>query len=440
MVNKEIKVFKFVSYSYDEKSGLLLLNYNAGKYDFTEKITFLGQRRELSEREKTALNRVFRALHIAAGVSYYKTFLCPEMKILTTPLSYNEAVFFKDFYVKGLGEFSYRNDIEIKPDFKAEGAYVKPDDVKLPKGVLVPVGGGKDSILALEMLREKGISPIMFAVGEHKAIKDVMKIAGFPSLSVKRELSPLLFELNKHENTFNGHVPVTGILSFIMVASAIIYGFDTVVMAIERSANTGNTFRNGEEVNHQWSKSFEFENLFSNFIKQNLLPSFNYFSILREYSELEIAKRFSKYKQYLGAFTSCNAAFKIDEGKRVDRWCGICDKCRFVFLALAPFMARDELVPLFGRDLLAEPEQERGYEELLGLSAFRPFECVGEIEESVAALTLLSSLDEWKTAYIVKELMPKVVAKYGDCQEIVRKVFTRSEKHNIPKEFQDEHF
>lgn len=434
----EAETFRFTAYSYDEGQGVLTLSYACDdKYNFTEKISFLGQREVLTESSRKTLNMAFRALHLAAGVSYYKAFLCPKIKVETAPLTYNEAVFFKDFYVKGLGEFSYRNDIEIKPEFVPEAKNYTPEDVPLKKGIVVPVGGGKDSALTIELLLKAGYKPRLFAVGEHRAIRDVMEVSGLESIKVKREISPLLFELNQNKNTFNGHVPVTGILSFVMVAASIIYGFDTVVMSNERSANVGNLKSKGREINHQWSKSYEFETSFSNYVKQNISPEFNYFSLLRPFSELEIAKRFAELTKYHSVFTSCNMAFKIDENKRIDCWCGVCDKCRFVFLALAPFMEKEKLIAIFGNNLLDDATEQRGYEELLGLASYKPFECVGEIEESAAAMALLAGTDEWKDDYIIQTLWPKVEAKFGDCQKLIRKAFTRSRRNNVPKEFLD---
>lgn len=436
----ETDTFRFTGFNYNTDTGELFLAYALGDtYDFTEKITFEGQRRTLNAAETSALNKVFRALHLAAGVSYYKAFLSPKIRVETGALTHNEAVFFKDFYIKGLGEFSYRNDITVNPDFKGEAPNVEALSLPLPKQVLVPIGGGKDSVVSTELLKAAGYTPLLFRIGNHKAILDTIAVANLPFISVKRELSPLIFELNKQQNIFNGHIPITGIISFIMVASAIIYGFDTIIMSNERSANVGNTKKDGVVVNHQWSKSIEFENMFSNFVKQNLIADINYFSLLRRYSELAITKQFSEFSEYHSVFTSCNRAFKFEESKRIDHWCGVCDKCRFVYLALAPFCTPQDMVKIFGYDLLNSAENERGYEELLGLAAFKPFECVGEIEESVAALTLLSANPKWQSSYIVKKLFPEVLAKYGDdaCQKYIRDAFIKSDFHNIPDEFAD---
>ncbi|MBR7159343.1 MAG: hypothetical protein IKD08_06705 [Alphaproteobacteria bacterium] len=431
-----METFKYTSYAFDAEKGVLSLNYAVDDaYTFTERIIFPKPFRNLSEKEERALLRVFRALHIAAGVSYYKAFLCPKMEVMTEPLTHNEAVFFTDFYIKGLGEFSFRNDVVIKPDFKPEANYVEPETLDLPQRILVPVGGGKDSSVVTEVLKNAGYKPVLFAVGQPKPIKECMEVAGLETLIVKREVSPLLLELNQANNTFNGHVPVTGILSFIMAAVSILYGFSAIVMANERSANVGNVRKDDMTVNHQWSKSLEFETAFRNFVGQNLFLGLEYFSLLRGVSELAIAKKFAELKAYHPVFTSCNRAFKIDESKRIEHWCGVCDKCRFVFLALAPFMKKAEMVKIFGTNLLAEPSQERGYKELLGLAAYKPFECVGEIEESAAALSLLASEPEWQDDYIVQKLLPEVEAKYGDCQNFIRDAFTKSRKHNIPKEY-----
>lgn len=432
----QTETFKYTSYLFQPELGLLTLNYAVDdKYSFSEKIFFPKPFRSLNQIELKALDRVFRALHIAAGISYYKAFLSPKMEILTEPLNHNEVIFFNDFYIKGLGEFSFRNDVSIKPNFTPIAKYSYPETIELPKKILLPVGGGKDSSVVTEILKNAGYKPVLFSVGNPRPIKDCMKVANLETLIVKREISPLLLKLNEENNILNGHVPVTGILSFIMVAAALLYGFSDIIMANERSANVGNVKKNKLIVNHQWSKSLEFETSFRNFIAQNLFIGLEYFSLLRGMSELAIAKKFASLKQYHTVFTSCNHAFKIDETKRIDRWCCLCDKCRFVFLALAPFLSKNEMIKIFGTNLLAEPSQERGYKELLGLSAYKPFECVGEIKESAAALALLASEKDWKDEYIVQKLFPEVFKKYGDCQNFIREAFSKSNKHNIPTEF-----
>ena len=91
-------------------------------------------------------------------------------------------------------------------------------------------------------------------------------------------------------------------------------------------------------------------------------------------------------------FSSCNRNFHILGERPVNRWCGVCPKCHFVFLALAPFMPKPRLMGIFGRNLLDEPEQAPGFDALLEYQDHKPFECVGEGRESRAAMAALASL------------------------------------------------
>lgn len=444
-------VFRFTNFEYDETNGILSLHYRVDSYgEFTEKITFNGARQVLTPAKKRVLNHIFKELHIAAGISYYKAFLSPDVQFDSYSVSQQEADFFNTFYVKGLGEFAYRNNVTVKPPFKvsADSRDVeecrRPDSEKidLPKRCLTAVGGGKDSSVTIELLKKANIPCVLFAMGNHRAIKETIQAAELPYINVQRELSPALLELNKQGKVLNGHIPITGILSFILLASAVIYGFNTVVMSNERSASFGNTYKDGMSVNHQWSKSLEFENMLIKFVKDTITPSLNYFSLLRPYSELGIASKFAEYTKYHNVFTSCNHAFKYVKENRTERWCGQCDKCRFVYLILSPFIERKKLAAIFGDDLLNNPDNEKGYKELLGLSGFKPFECVGEITESVAALFMAADKSEWKDAYIVQQLLPQVIEKYSvqECENFVKQAFAESEQHNIPAEIAENCF
>lgn len=438
---KDVTAFRFTDFSFDEETSSVLLRY---AFDdaaaFEETITFCGAPALTDERRRT-LQKCLHLLHLAAGVSYYKAYIPAEIRVETAPLSKAEAEFFDLFYRSGLGEFSYRNGIVPSVRFPfSETAASEPSDLKLSPRVVVPVGGGKDSVVTLEALKAAGKNPILFSVGLPRPIRETIELSGLPSIKVIRRLSPVLTELNANAEKYgalNGHVPVTGIIAFILAAAAVLYDFSDVAMSNERSANVGNTLMDGVPVNHQWSKSFEFERAFGALMR-GVLPSFRYFSFLRPLSELSIARLFSGIKKYDGVFTSCNRAFRLDEAKRLDRWCGECDKCRFVFLALAPFAGKERVVSIFGRNPLNEADQAEGFRQLLGLSAFKPFECVGEIEESALSFLRFCRLPEWRDDAVVAALRDEAEAMWKAREkELSDKVFSLSEEHLIPKEYAD---
>ncbi len=279
---------------------------------------------------------MFRLLLLACGVSYYKAFAPERVRCAAFPLDPATAAFFTDFYVKGLGEFAWRNGIDLASRLHIVADDVEPPSalrLELPRLTCVPVGGGKDSIVTIECLKQAGEPLVLFSLGNAAPIEATIAQAGLPAIHVTRRLDPALFALNE-AGALNGHVPITGILSMIVLACAIIHGFDAIAMSNEHSASAPNI----ADVNHQYSKSFEFEQAFSRLLERHVVTGVRYFSLLRPLSEVAIARRFARHAAYFPVFRSCNTAFRQSPERRGTNWCCDCPKCRFVFLALAPFV------------------------------------------------------------------------------------------------------
>jgi hypothetical protein len=189
------------------------------------------------------------------------------------------------------------------------------------------------------------------------------------------------------------------------VAASILHGLGPVVMSNESSASSPNLYWRGEPVNHQWSKSADAEQALQAALLSRVGVTGLYFSLLRHLNEMQIARLFARTTAYDGVLTSCNNAYTIDR-PATERWCGNCPKCRFVFLAMAPFAGVERMVGIFGADLLRDESQLPGYRELLGITSFKPFECVGEISESQAAVARLAELAQWREAVVVRRLLP----------------------------------
>ena len=400
-------------YRYEPQTGALALRYafDSGPR-FEERIVFPVGERRLSANDNAALDRVFRMLLLACGVSYYKAFVPPRVVCPAFPIDAATAGFFTDFYVKGLAEFAYRNGIDLASRFRIEPAPAAAPSaipVALPRRTCVPVGGGKDSIVTVECLARTAEPVVLFSLGTATPIEATIRQSGLPAIHVTRRLDPGLFDLNA-AGALNGHVPITGILSMIVLACAIICGFDTIAMSNEHSASAPNVTADGLDVNHQWSKSFAFEQAFQRHVTRHVVAGVQYFSFLRPLTEIAIARRFASHAAYLPLFRSCNAAFRQAPEQRSTGWCCECPKCRFVFLALAPFIAKPQLVATFGRNLLDEPAQIDGFAELCGLRRHKPFECVGEIEESAAVMRHLADLPDWRNDAVVQALSPQVPA------------------------------
>ena len=422
-------VFTFRQFEFSTQAGKVTFTYDVNGMTFCEIIEFPGAPFDVDEMTQNALNQVLFLTHIACGVNYYKAFLSDEMRVLSGTLTKSQAQFFDDFYLKGLGEFAIKNNLNLqgKIHFPFGNKTTEKIPVVLEPKALVPVGGGKDSCVVMELLKELNLSATGVACGGSKSQSACAEKSDLPYITFSRTLDAKLFELNASGKVYNGHVPITGVLAFLLWTLALLRHEKYVVMACEKSANSGNMQQGDLTINHQWSKSFEFEKMFYD-LTQSITPDFRYFSLLRPISEVHIAKLFAqKCKQYLDVFTSCNKAFKLDLSKRIEGWCGTCDKCRFVFLILAPFVDKNTLIHVVGTNPLDDENQIEGYCELLGLSGHKPFECVGEVAECRWAFNQLKQNPKWQDDYVVKALSVPVAPA----------PFEVSDEHLIPKELQD---
>lgn len=431
--------FQFIDYIYQSETGTLRLHY--GFKDgpgFVETIHFPSPRRDLDANETLALDKAFRLIFLLAGVSYYKAYVPERLVCLAFPLSSSLAAFCQDVYVGGLGEFAFCNKIRLDFRFVADlHATDCPVALALSHRVLVPVGGGKDSIVSIEALRKGGVEQMLVACGgENLAapIAQTISVSGLPHLQIKRFLSPVLMELNK-QDALNGHVPITAILSSVFVACAILYGFDHIALSNESSASEPNVITEYGEVNHQYSKSSAFERGFNEIVKSTVSPNITYFSLLRPLTETAIASRFAKLEAYHPVFRSCNTAFRQDESLRGKKWCCNCPKCRFVFLALAPFLSKEKLVAIFGANLLEQEDQLEGFKELCGLGPHKPFECVGEVKESALLMLHLSGMPPWRDALAVSALSSVLQTRYPNAQADFEDLFAMQSNNDVPQEF-----
>lgn len=328
---------------------------------------------------------------IAFWISYYK--LHPTKKIIIESWSLDEKqlLFWRKFYINGLGEFFYKNDIDFTELCFFESTWKKTyykETLSLRERYLVPIWGGKDSIVTTILFDQEGknkhITPFIFWKSD--TIKnDFLEIYEKKALLIKRKLSPLLFEMNE-AGYLNGHVPITGLISFVLVLASYLYDYKHIVFSNEASANIGNTEFYGNMINHQYSKSEEFEEDFRLYIQNYISPDINYFSKLRNFSELEIARIFSeKGKKYFSTFSSCNANFKINWKLQNTRWCNQCPKCLFVYTIMRPFITSNEVKSIWWEELFEKKELETLFKEIIWMSGFKPFECVWEIEEAILA-------------------------------------------------------
>ncbi|WP_436536974.1 hypothetical protein [Actinoplanes sp. HUAS TT8] len=415
---------RFPSYAFDPSTGVATFDYvldGPEPLRFTETITLPVP---AEPRNPETLRRVLELLHVVAGVSYYKVGAPPRV-LAPRPVAPEVATWFTHVYTDGLAEYAYRNQLPHVLDLTVEtpGMLAPAAPIEVSGRPLSAVGGGKDSIVTLEILRAAGLDPVPFSVNPNPVIENVNAASGLPALAARRKLDPRLFELNK-AGALNGHIPVTAINSLIAIATAVWHGLGPVVMSNERSASDPNLIWNGHEVNHQWSKGVFAEGLLRDAVTAHTGLIDPYFSLLRTLSELHIARLFADHRAYDDVVTSCNKAFKLHDPTA--RWCGDCPKCRFVFLAMAPHMPRERLAHIFGHDLFADEAQTPGFLELLGVDAHKPFECVGEAEECLVALSMLT--DDAPVLVALRAAVP--ASAWDDASH--SNVFTPGGEHHIP--------
>lgn len=367
------------------------------------------------------------------AVSYWKTYCPPHFEVTAHALCDEEVAWWKKLYYLGLGEFFHRNGIETNAeDFVSIGAAeeARPQPVSLTRaeGKIIPVGGGKDSIVSLELLRPFQAESNVLLLNAPKAARACAEIAGYPPekiIEVRRTLDPRLLELNA-QGALNGHTPFSALLAFVSLFVAVSSGASSILLSNESSANEPTVL--GSHVNHQYSKSFEFEKDFRNYVASFVTPDVAYLSLLRPINELQIASLMSGYPAYFSTFRSCNV------GSKDGRWCGYCPKCLFTYVMLQPFCSVETLVGIYGHDLLDDASLEPILQELIGRAATKPFECVGTVEEVRAALSL--AVAEQPAGAAPRRLLEFVRSQHADVlvsRESARAVLAEwNAQHHLP--------
>lgn len=348
-------------------------------------------------------------------ISYWKCACCPTVHIKAYRMDEEQQHFWRKLYWLGLGEFFYKNNIHTDPyeflNFSFEGDVPDAKALFFPHieesdRVIVPIGGGKDSVVTLEDLRtQREVVP--FIINPRGATLDCARIAGFPDeddiLILKREIAPRLLELNQ-AGYLNGHTPFSAMLAFYSTLLSAVTGIRDVALSNESSANEPTI--PGTQINHQYSKSHEFELDFRDYVQQYMNDCNHYYSHLRQLTELQIAEQFAKHPQYFPVFKSCNV------GSKENKWCCHCPKCLFAYIILSPFIEDATMIEIFGEDLLDNPELTTYLDELTGMSKIKPFECVGTIREVNEALRRICNSRGDK--YLVKHYINKSLEMLED--------------------------
>ena len=391
-LREEYEFFRFQRYDYTLENGVLSVKFYFSlddKYYFTPSFE-IPQRKfyNWSDIDKNQLDTILFNIGMIELVSYWKL-ACPK-KVYVAPfkLDADQILWWKKLYFNGLGEFFYLNGIkENVNDFMQiiceSDASCEKIELPLKETTLVPIGGGKDSVVTVELLKNK-MPIIPLIINPRGATKDCVDAAGFSleqTAVIKRTLDPTMLRMN-NEGFLNGHTPFSAMLAFYTLLIGFATNSKYIALSNESSANEPTVL--DTEVNHQYSKSIAFENDFRDYVEKYISSEIQYFSFLRPINEIQIASLFAKNKDYYKVFKSCNV------GSKTDSWCGKCPKCLFTYLIMSPFIPKNELLEIFGNDLLNDSELLPILKQLKGEAEVKPFECVGTVEEVNACLAASS--------------------------------------------------
>lgn len=410
--------FTYVGYSYHFEDRELHIQYRFQIGDsirFQPNIVINAGKHFAFQGPLNSLEDIIFNIGLIELVSYWKCTCSPVVSVRPHRLSEEQQKWWKKLYWYGLGEFFFSNKIDTDYDHFLNftfGCGTKRDDspvyprIEESDKVIVPVGGGKDSAVTMEELR-RSREIVPFIINPRGATRNCARVAGFGRddeiILMHREIAPELLELNR-QGFLNGHTPFSAMLAFYSVIASALTQIRDVALSNESSADEP-TIPN-TCINHQYSKSKAFEEDFRSYVRDHLGNINHYFSYLRSQSELQIAEKFARYPAYFPVFRSCNA------GSKEDKWCCNCAKCLFAYIILAPFLTDAQLVDIFGEDLLDKPELEPVFDQLTGLAAAKPFECVGTVKEVNEALQRIRG--ERGNKYLLKHYVNARIRQFDD--------------------------
>jgi len=409
-----------VVWPWELHGSTVALRYNAGGTTFTEHIEF-DRAFDLTPTRRTLLDM----LALVAVVSYAKAFAPTDIDATHFSLTKPTDDMVRAIYDHGMREFAAQNNLTQSSTFALYATAAASTQVisptPQPSRPLIPMGGGRDSSVVATALCE--LNPVLLSIGHNPYVQDIAARLSLPLHTVTRDIDEQLLALNA-QGALNGHIPVTAINSLISLLAADIYECDCVIMANEKSASEPTRIVDGYNINHQYSKSYDFESLLRSALAASGV-GVHYFSALRDRSDDDIARTFAQSCTPLhSAFMSCNTAMLRDPQRRSKSWCVNCPKCRSVFLTLAPHLSPAQLIEIFGKDLLADATQIPGFTDLIDIDS-KPYECVGEIASARNALMALGALPEWKDHVVVTSL--------GKISDVADTSMTQHSSHFIPE-------
>lgn len=449
-LQKKYPEFIYECFDWKIKGGDLAVGFcfRMGEIEFNPKIIIRGiGAAQIEKIGAAAIDNLIFHLGMAEIPSYWKTACSPKIIVSAGYLDKAQIKFWQNLFERGMGQFFFENKLPfIVPEFKISvkkpQKYPRPLAKKFSSRVLAPMGGGKDSLVSWEILRQADKEAIMFALNPNEPLNEVCAAARGDSAAVLRQIDPCLTAMNK-KGFFNGHTPFSALLSFHSIAVAALFDCRQVAISQERSSNEGNVSYLGEEVNHQYSKSFDFEKKFRDYSKKYLAKNIDYFSILRPLYELQIMAIFSGYSKYFPIFLSCNQSFTLSaRAEKKSGWCGECPKCLAGFAMLYPFAGEKNTIEIFGKNLFANKKLLPLMAQLLGEGKAKPFECVGTFAETRAAFYLSLAAAKKQNPdslpILLQVFEKKFLPEYGNMATQSQKILSSWNKnHRLPKTLQN---
>jgi UDP-N-acetyl-alpha-D-muramoyl-L-alanyl-L-glutamate epimerase len=428
--------FTFGTYHVDTNRSIVSFTYHVGfrsgkTKTYTDRLFLPDVSPESWEKvPPRVLEPTLQALLLMLGINYWAVFPTRAMHIEGFTLTREQAEFWDSLYLNGLGEYFYLMQMDfrdlIKFPYDETASAPAPARIELPRRALLLNGAGKDSILSAEILKEANMPFDFFAFAPSFAHERIAKLVGAKTIRVTRRRDPRL-NLAAALHSVSAAYPSVSTFTFIATLLAELLGYDSIIFSNERSADIGNLTYRGLSVNHQWCKSSEAEKMTNEYIQRYITPSLSTHSLLREYSELEIVRRFVEYPQYLYAVTSCNSYFCFSRLEqrflRTPYWCKECPKCVFLFACFAAFLPKKEVVSIFGGNLYARRRRLPLVRRILGIEGFKPLDCVGEPEEMILAMEYAARRKEYAGEPAMRLFEERFPADYA-FDELARSVFT----------------
>ncbi|MFY9608804.1 MAG: hypothetical protein WAU45_09350 [Blastocatellia bacterium] len=441
-LRRQYPVFSYESFAFERSGSSLRLQFD---YRVPPDLSLKTQ--TILERVPEAWNRipapVFENLAFHLGLiesfSYWKATCSPSIVINAGPLDNEQIAWWKDLLLHGMREFFYVNKIDFTSAgfvelTASDGSSLAGWDQLLTDRSLLPIGGGRDSAFTARVFQQADKPFGCMILNPTPASLRVASAVGCAEpVIIQRTLDPRLLKLNE-AGYLNGHTPFSAMLAFLGAICLVVYDYSKIVIANERSSDEGNTVFLGKKINHQYSKSFAFEEKFDRYLQKYLLKNARYFSFVRPLYELQIGRAFARYPEMFGAFRSCN------RNQKSDSWCGACPKCLSVFITSYPFVSHADLIRMFGSDFFQNESSISIIRQLAGLDEHKPFECVTTLDETIASLHLCVTKCEKEGRPLppaLRHARESILPPDGQAASIASRVLSNDDpQHRIPAEFE----